>query len=212
MQNPATTDLDTGIIELHPSFFSLDTNSKKFVLAHEKGHYKLQTINEVEADNFGIAEFEKTKPKNIYNIQNFLNEALPKQGSENRKRRYNVLLKALYYDYVHNNNIEAYNKLQFMKKKGNFNRFANTTGDAETFQGRDGYGYDPGRRPSTSSDTEFKTETETVTINDTNVTTTGTGTVVKTQTEKVKEFLKNNVVLVLMAIASIYLLFFYKSK
>ena len=117
MDNPATTDLNTGQIELHPSFWKLGTNEKKFVLFHEKAHFNLQTTDEVAADNQAIVDYEKENPANIYDLQNFLTEALPKTGSENIKRRHNIILKALYYDYVHNGNAKAYEILQQMKKK-----------------------------------------------------------------------------------------------
>ena len=128
MDNPATTDLGTGIIDLHPSFYKLSTNRKKFVLAHEKGHFNLQTMDELKADNYAIEQVEGGHPKDIYDIQNFLTEALPKIGSENVKRRQNIMLKALYYDYIENGNYEAYKKLQQMKKKKVLNKIVHFEG------------------------------------------------------------------------------------
>ncbi|MFZ4414842.1 MAG: hypothetical protein ACOYOV_17280 [Bacteroidales bacterium] len=128
MDNPATTDLGTGIIDLHPSFYKLSTNRKKFVLAHEKGHFNLQTMDELKADNYAIEQVERFHPKDIYDIQNFLTEALPKIGSENVKRRQNIMLKALYYDYIENGNYEAYKKLQQMKKKKILNKIVHFEG------------------------------------------------------------------------------------
>lgn len=53
--NPARVDLDTGVIEVNLlAWYLLTDFEKQFVLLHERGHFELQTLNEIDADLYAL--------------------------------------------------------------------------------------------------------------------------------------------------------------
>jgi len=55
----------SGIIEVNPELWKkLNEFEKKFILAHEKGHFELQTSNELRADLFAL-NFLKTETRHL---------------------------------------------------------------------------------------------------------------------------------------------------
>jgi len=75
--SPAAIDKARGIIFLGPKYFELDHFARAFVLAHELGHYALDTASEEAADAFAIEALSGRAPRSharsVETIAKFLN-------------------------------------------------------------------------------------------------------------------------------------------
>ena len=68
--NPARCHIPTGRIEINQSRWDLLTPEEKdFVLQHEIGHYKQQTLDECRADNYALRQLALKK---TYSLLNFV--------------------------------------------------------------------------------------------------------------------------------------------
>lgn len=66
--NPARVSLQTGVIEVNEMAFQMLTPEQQdFVIAHELGHYKLQTFDEQKADNYAFEQTALKKPNSLWN-------------------------------------------------------------------------------------------------------------------------------------------------
>ena len=79
----------SGIIEVNPKLWAtLDDFQKKFILAHEKGHFDLQTSNELRADVFALNSLKSENrhfKQSIVTLQNLLNINNPKHAERIEK-------------------------------------------------------------------------------------------------------------------------------
>lgn len=67
LQNcPAEVDMDTGVISINKDVWDdYDEFEQSFVIAHEVGHYELQTDSEIEADRYALKQVYRTAPKSL---------------------------------------------------------------------------------------------------------------------------------------------------
>ncbi len=66
--NPARCNVRTGDIEINAARWAeLSPEEREFVLHHEIGHYKLQTFNEVAADEYALSQLALKKPYSLIN-------------------------------------------------------------------------------------------------------------------------------------------------
>lgn len=69
--NPARVNIRTGDIEINRARWNeLSAKEREFVLLHERGHYKQQTLNEVVADRYALERLALREP---YSLINYLN-------------------------------------------------------------------------------------------------------------------------------------------
>lgn len=69
--NPARVDVRSGVIEINDARWrTLSDEQKAFVLQHEVGHYKEQTLDEVKADQYALRQLALKKP---YSLRDYLN-------------------------------------------------------------------------------------------------------------------------------------------
>ncbi len=81
--NPARVNIHTGDIVINRARWNeLSAEEREFVLQHEIGHYKKQTLDEVVADRYALQQLALQKP---YSLINYLN-AVKKISYNNRER------------------------------------------------------------------------------------------------------------------------------
>lgn len=67
--NPARCHIPTGRIEINQSRWDLLTpEEQEFVLQHEIGHYKHQTLDECKADSYALQQLALKKPYSLLNF------------------------------------------------------------------------------------------------------------------------------------------------
>jgi len=122
---PARVHRPTGTVFLNKDFWHLlSEQDKKFILAHEKGHFCKQTKSEIQADMFAFNEFYGTEPESLRKIVKVISENLNiKSNPEHQKRYKTIVFKALITDWIYNNNKNAYKILNKMEKETIYNLF-----------------------------------------------------------------------------------------
>ncbi len=115
--NPASVDLDTGVIEINARLFKgYDEWTKRAIIAHEIGHFAKQTTDEELADKFAInhlaGKSEKSLRKSVVSLLNALSAA---HISEDRKKR--IIISALEIDAEKFKNPNAVKILKGIKHK-----------------------------------------------------------------------------------------------
>ena len=66
--NPAKVNMATGTIMLNQQAMSLlPSHAQKFVLLHEVGHYRLQTYDEILADEYALSHLALRQPNSLWN-------------------------------------------------------------------------------------------------------------------------------------------------
>lgn len=108
---PARVNHKTGhIIVSKAHFDKMDPVYKDFVLAHEEGHYVLQTLNEELADEYAARKLlEQGKP--LSKILQSLTRVLNYDKDNHYGRTKALFDKLLWYDYQINGNKEVINHL-----------------------------------------------------------------------------------------------------
>ncbi len=67
--NPARVHVPTGKVEINQSVWQfLTPEERAFVLAHEEGHYKLQTFDERQADQYALKQLACKKKNSLWNF------------------------------------------------------------------------------------------------------------------------------------------------
>lgn len=83
--NPARVNVLTGRMEINDqAMFLLPKYAQKFVIEHEKGHYHLQTFDEIAADNYALRQMALKKPNSLWNHIKSVN--MVTRGDEQRKQ------------------------------------------------------------------------------------------------------------------------------
>ena len=96
---PAIVRRDTGEIFLNSKvWFTLPEAYRRFILAHEIGHYTLQTTNELEADHYAFNQIAGTRPESLKNTVRTLYGVLPFNTELQALRLQNMYRLALTYD------------------------------------------------------------------------------------------------------------------
>lgn len=63
---PAEVDMKTGIVSINTDVWDkYDDFEKSFIIAHEMGHYILNTYNEMEADEYALMTVYRTAPNSL---------------------------------------------------------------------------------------------------------------------------------------------------
>lgn len=129
---PAAVDMDCGIVEINrDEWGKYDEFQRRFIIAHEEGHYKMSTDNESEADVYAIRKVAGTAPKSLARSI----ETLFKVGIVDDNRYENLYREALIIDYEMGNEqalieLEKLNNMnEFKKKTFKRNRMDGTESD-----------------------------------------------------------------------------------
>lgn len=97
---PAIVDRQTGDIFLNSNVWdTLPKPYQVFILEHEKGHYKRQTTNELEADHYAFTQIAGTFPESLKNTVRVLYDVLPYTSPMHGLRLLNMYRIALCFDY-----------------------------------------------------------------------------------------------------------------
>jgi len=132
---PAKVSRRTGTIYLNCEIWDkLPKQERKAIFYHEKGHYELNTSNEFEADNYAFERYAGTEKYSLKGLLHALADNLDiKNNSEHKKRYLIITEKLLKFDYEHNHNLKALQKLIEMKAY-NINDIFPPTNKALLFQ------------------------------------------------------------------------------
>ena len=106
---PAAVRMADGVIEINADVWDrYDDFEKAFILAHEEGHYRLQTDSETEADAYALHKcYRKTDRSLKRSI-----ETLYKVGIVNEERYNALYTEALKLDWQANGNEKAKKELE----------------------------------------------------------------------------------------------------
>lgn len=108
-ENPASVEMDTGTIILNRDVFpKYPKFTQLFILEHERGHYKLSTDNEAEADAYALNKLYKSTNKSLKKSMKAITDFL----SVNDPRVISLYKKALIIDSKYNNNKKAKEELK----------------------------------------------------------------------------------------------------
>lgn len=89
---PARVHRPSGTIFLNQRFWhTLDEQSKKVILAHEIGHYKLQTTSEILADEYAFQSFALSEPGSLKALFRTLVKVLDLKNPFHRRRIWSML-------------------------------------------------------------------------------------------------------------------------
>ncbi|MBR6279391.1 MAG: hypothetical protein IKR41_11655 [Bacteroidales bacterium] len=97
---PARVNRRTGTVYISKRVFSpLSKRERNFVLAHEEGHYRLNTSVETKADEYAMKKYAGTEPFSLKNTLKILRNTLDVENNPGHRRRLRALEKAvLRYD------------------------------------------------------------------------------------------------------------------
>lgn len=113
---PARVWLNTGLIEFNPVAFAFASNKEKeFMLLHETGHYKNQSLDETAADDYAMQNYFSSQTSNFSAPEKILKKHLP---ASQRHRINRVHQQALQAKYMQTGNMQAYNEIQRLKNSG----------------------------------------------------------------------------------------------
>lgn len=156
---PAKVNRETGEIFLNSNVWpTLPQPYQAFILEHEKGHYALQTTNELEADHYAFKQLAGTFPESLKNTVRVLYGVLPYTTPMHGLRLLNMYRLALGFDYQKEPIAERLNEIreveqQILKDHSNNQEFMDyimsqqKSGEAQKYEFP---GYDPtGFNPST---------------------------------------------------------------
>ena len=88
-QNPARTDMSSGVIEINKEAFDrLPNFTKRFVIYHEMGHFLLKTFDECKADDYAL---KKMAFKEKYSLSNHVDSVYMMARDDVRRKRHALL-------------------------------------------------------------------------------------------------------------------------
>jgi hypothetical protein len=126
--SPALADLHARVITVNtPVFNRYDDFTKRYILLHEKGHIKLNTFNEMAADNYAFDSLAGTEPYSLRNSVKALQTALPFTHPAHDERLRQQVIRALRWDAAHGN-------ADAQKELNEMNRYAYLDGDYTYYQ------------------------------------------------------------------------------
>jgi hypothetical protein len=127
--SPALADLHARVITVNtPVFNRYDDFTKRYILLHEKGHIKLNTFNEFDADAYAFDALAGTEPYSLRHSVKALQTALPFTHPAHDERLRNQIIRALEWDAAHGNT-------NAQKELDEMNRYAYFTGNYNPYQG-----------------------------------------------------------------------------
>ncbi|MDR0606372.1 MAG: hypothetical protein LBG80_19020 [Bacteroidales bacterium] len=108
-ENPASVEMDTGKIILNRDVFPKYSKfTRQFILEHERGHYKLSTDSEEEADTYALNKLYKSTNKSLKKSMKAITDFL----DVDNPRVVSLYRKALIIDSKYNNNKKAKEELK----------------------------------------------------------------------------------------------------
>lgn len=88
-QNPARTDMSSGVIEINKEAFDrLPNFTQRFVIYHEMGHFLLKTFDECKADDYAL---KKIAFKEKYSLSNHVDSVYMMARDDVRRKRHALL-------------------------------------------------------------------------------------------------------------------------
>ncbi len=103
--SPARVYQDEGVIEINMKRWrQLPKSHQDYILAHEEGHYVLDTGDEMAADQYAFEKLAGKMPGSLRNTVHALIDVLPGATPEQRRRMDAAVKRALKYDARHNRN------------------------------------------------------------------------------------------------------------
>lgn len=88
-QNPARTDMSSGVIEINKEAFDhLPNFTQRFVIYHEMGHFLLKTFDECKADDYAL---KKMAFKEKYSLSNHVDSVYMMARDDVRRKRHALL-------------------------------------------------------------------------------------------------------------------------
>lgn len=149
---PAMVDRETGDIYLNSNVW--DTLPKPYqvlILEHEKGHYKLQTTNELEADHYAFTQIAGKAPNSLKNTVATMYEVLPYTSEDHSLRLLNMYRLALGYDYEKEPTAERLEEIRIIENEilnnyaqnPEFMEYYNLARDRGTLKDYEFPGYEP---------------------------------------------------------------------
>lgn len=104
-----------------------------FILEHEKGHFLLQTRDEIKADKYASDHFLGKYPGSLKNSVFALTRVLPGKPQQVLRMK-EQLKRALLYDYIKNNNTKAMEILKKLEADENNDNFLMANFDETIFE------------------------------------------------------------------------------
>lgn len=116
---PAAVVMDDGTIQVNADVWNLYTPyQQRFILAHEQGHYELQTSSEEQADLYALRRLHGSEPQSLKQSI----ETLVKMGNAIPPHRVEALYRqALMIDTEINHNPKAARELTMLNNNNNKN-------------------------------------------------------------------------------------------
>jgi len=106
------TDPENPVLYINPPVFdNLTPFQQKFIVEHEKGHWKLDTDSEIEADGYAFDQLAGTEFKSLKQCLKCINEIVTPENPQYKSRYDALYIRALKWDYA-NGNQEAGKELQ----------------------------------------------------------------------------------------------------
>lgn len=88
-QNPARTDMSSGVIEINKEAFDrLPNFTQRFVIYHEMGHFLLKTFDECKADDYAL---KKMAFKEKYSLSNHVDSVYMMARDDVRRKKHALL-------------------------------------------------------------------------------------------------------------------------
>jgi hypothetical protein len=88
------------------------------VLEHEKGHYILNTVDEIKADEYSFNQFAGTEPGSLKNSLRTMNKIFSGKPAH-VERMYQQYKRALKFDWEKNKNLKAFDELKRLETMEN---------------------------------------------------------------------------------------------
>lgn len=125
--NPASINLDTGVITINPFIWHrLEDWEKAIILLHEEGHYKNQTLSEIKADLHAIQKFAGTEQSSVLKLKETMFKFIP-NTEVGQKRKLEFVKNLLYFDANANDNNKSQRILNDINTMGRTANFAVST-------------------------------------------------------------------------------------
>lgn len=136
---PARVNRFTGEIQINNRYFrNMPDFRKKFIIQHEKGHYNLDTRSEFEADDYAFRMLAGSEPNSLKESVKSISQVLSFRNPEHLDRLFEVVKKALAFDFERNGNqrakqaLDQLNELNKNHKLTNFHM--NSISDNDYFE------------------------------------------------------------------------------
>ena len=111
---PARVNRETGEVFWNRKFDYLPEHIKTFILWHEIGHYKMQTSDEIEADDYAFKQYAGSEPYSMKNSIEAMTQIFSFRKEIHWLRIYEHYKRVLKWDWENKGNKEAKKELDEM--------------------------------------------------------------------------------------------------